>query len=594
LRGDPIGDEEDNEETEEVNHDLDSLANDDEAQLEEEATPREQKRVDSTVARIKSLARNARDSHILRRERQALLMGRQNEIYSRQGAPDPVRMTQSTLPNLLEGAEFYNDTARAKLQKEKALPQKKKQAKETKAQKEQNDAKERGQLAASLASFITTRKVTKPLGGVIYGPHLPPDHPLAQHRPRDLTEAERLHFTPNEKYTASMDRAITYQDQEREVHTLGDCRTCGMEAGQLAIILCDGDPDHEDTFCNMLYHIKCLGKAKPDSYPMTGFLGPCCRPIIRPYAHTPEHATRSEWSLQRLPVPRITEIPEHRPTQRRTPLTRTEKAFVRANTGNSWHGDTAPTGDTVTSLRGEFMNRTHTVDEREEAYAKRGPRIPKTRCQLNTAQCVDTTLLGILEIAAGTGTDCEKTTKLEDLADDNECESQLLDDLFEIGGVTRNASLPPGGSARTELDDDTPALGRDWHKLRTKVLGALEPKYRSRTDRTGHSPSLAQTFCLQIITLTTIVTRILPTLARTNAATRSRRHALNREASARSTRGLTPELLNGYAIPDDREYDNDIDEPTSDTDSTPRRTGPLSRELRPLVGTEDPPREGVG
>ena len=78
-------------------------------------------------------------------------MGRQSELYARPGALDPVRMKQSALTtNLLDGADFYNITARAKLTREKALPAKKKKDKpDTQAQKEQNTAREKGTLAAS-------------------------------------------------------------------------------------------------------------------------------------------------------------------------------------------------------------------------------------------------------------------------------------------------------------------------------------------------------------------------------------------------------------------------------------------------------------
>jgi hypothetical protein len=244
----------------------------------------------------------------------------------------------------------------------------------------------------------------------------------------------------------------------------------------------------------------------------------------------------------------------------------------------------------VISRRGDFMNRTHTEEEREEAYAKRGPRIPKTQGQLNTAKCIDETLIAMLAVATETGTDGEKTSSLESIADDNEVESRLLDELFEIGGVTRNASLSPEASA------STPAEGRDWHKLRTKTLEALEPKYRSRADRADHSPSITQTFCVQIITLATILTQMLPTLKRANATTRSRRAELITEADGRRTKGLTPELLHGYTFPENCEYDNDVDEPTPELENegTRRQPGLMSLVLRPLVGTEDPPREGVG
>lgn len=120
------------------------------------------------------------------------------------------------------------------------------------------------------------------------------------------------------------------------------------------------------------------------------------------------------------------------------------------------------------------MNRIHTEEEREEAYAKRGPRIPKTRSQLATARCVDDALIAMLAIATANGTDCEKTTKLETLADANEIESRLLDELFEIGGVTRlGASLPPGGRAESHTQPE----GRDWPKIRKITMEALEPKY---------------------------------------------------------------------------------------------------------------------
>ena len=116
-----------------------------------------------------------------------------------------------------------------------------------------------------------------------------------------------------------MAREMMYREQGREVHTLGDCEICGDEIGPTrAHILCDGDPDHEDTFCNKVYHIKCLnGTEQPKNYKVKGYLGPCCRPIIRPFAHTPEHAARPEWALRHHLVPGIIEIPEHRPTQRK-------------------------------------------------------------------------------------------------------------------------------------------------------------------------------------------------------------------------------------------------------------------------------------
>jgi hypothetical protein len=87
---------------------------------------------------------------------------------------------------------------------------------------------------------------------------------------------------------------------------------------------------------------------------------------------------------------------------------------------------------------------------------------------------------------------------------------------------------------------------------------------------------------------------MLPTLKRVNATTRSRRAELTAEADGRRTKGLTPELLQGYAFPEDCEYDNDIDEPTPENEGTRRQPGPMNLVLRPLVGTEDPPREGVG